>query len=86
MVGWIIGIVTSFVTIATLVVSVLTYKYARQSDKKRIKDELARKEAMLKRMKSHDFWMGMSQGVANTIIPQVKVLEAEIEELKRQLK
>lgn len=82
----VIGIVTLLVAIATLFVSWRAYKYARQSDQKRIKNELARKEAMLKRMRSHDFWMGMNQGVANTIIPQVKVLEAEIEELKRQLR
>lgn len=81
-----ISIVTLLVAIATLVVSCLAYKYARQSDKKRMKDELARKEAMLKRINRHDFWVGMNQGVANTIFPKIKVLEAEIEELKRQLK
>lgn len=81
----IIGIITLLVAVATLYVSYITYRYARNSDKKRIKDELARKEALLNRMKKHDFWMGMSQGVANTIFPKQKLLEAEIEELKKQL-
>ena len=81
-----INIIILIVGIATLVVSILAYRYARQSDKKRIKDELARKEAMLARMNRHDFWIGMNQGVANTLFPKIKVLEAEIEELKRQLK
>ena len=82
----IVGIITLLVAIATLCVSYISYRYAKQSDQKRIKNELARKEALLNRMKKHDFWMGMNQSVANTIYPQKKLLEAEIEELKRQLR
>ncbi len=80
-----VGIITLLVAVATLYVSYITYNYAKQSDKKRKKEELALKEAMLKRMKSYDFWSGMNQNVANTIFPKIKVLEAEINELKRQL-
>lgn len=82
----IVGIITLLIAIATLYVSYKTYRYAQQSDKKRIKDELARKEAILRRINSGGFWAGMNQNVANTIFPKIKILEAEIEELKRQLK
>lgn len=82
----ILTVITLLIAFATLVVSALAFRYTRKSDKKRIKDELARKEAMLKKMNSHEFWVGMNQSVANTLFPQKKILEAEIEELRRQVK
>ena len=45
----IIGIITLLVAIAAFVVSWLAYRYTRNSDRKRVKDELARKEAILRR-------------------------------------
>lgn len=78
--------ITLFVAVATLVVSVLAYRYARQSDRKRIKDELARKEAKLQSIVNHGFTMGLSQAEWNAIKPIKQMLEAEIIELKSQLK
>lgn len=82
----IVGIIALLVASATLYVSYNTYRYTIQIEQRRKRDELARKEAMLRKMSSHDFWIGMSQGVANTIFPQKKILESEIEELKRQIR
>ena len=81
-----VEILTLIVAVVTLFVTCLSLYYNYRSNKKRKREELARKEALLNRMKMHDFWMGMNQSVANTIFPQKKLLEAEIEELKRQLK
>ncbi len=81
-----VEILTLIVAIATLFVTCFSLWYNYRSNKKRKKEELARKEALLNRMEMHDFWIGMNQSVANTIFPQKKLLEAEIEELKRQLK
>jgi len=40
--GLIVGIINLLVAVATLVVSYITYRYARKSDKKRKADELQR--------------------------------------------
>lgn len=86
MVELLIGITTLAVAIATLYFSVAAYRYARKSDQKRIKDDLARKEAMLKSITEHGFIMGLSQGEYNAIKPKIAMLEADIKELKKQLR
>ena len=81
----IIGIITLLVAIAAFVVSWLAYRYTRNSDRKRVKDELARKEAILRRMNDRFFTMGMEYTVAERMRVEKSLLEVEIEELKKQL-
>lgn len=79
----VIGIITLLVAIATLYVSYITYRYARNSDKKRIKDEIALKQVELNILSSTTHFTD-STTMNNTMIRQ-SVLKDEIELLKKQL-
>ncbi len=81
----IIAIVTLLVSIATLYVSYITYRYAKMSDRKRIKGEIKCKEALLRTMNDRFFLEGMDYTVADRMRAEKKLLEVEIEELKKQL-
>ena len=76
---------TLIVAIATFIVTCLAYRYARKSNKKRIKDELSRKEALLRTMNNNYFMMGLDHTVADRMRAEKSLLEAEIEQLKKQL-
>ena len=78
--GW-----TLIVSGLTLIVTWLSYKYVRKSDKKRIKDELARKEALLRTMNDRFFMMGVDHTVADKLRAEKALLEVEIEQLRKQL-
>ena len=82
----IIGIITLFVAIATLYVSVITYRYAKTSDKKRKREELARKQAILDSFDAPFAMYGLDHTVADQMRMKKTMLEVEIEELKRQLR
>lgn len=79
----IIGIITLLVAIATLYVSYIAYRYIRTSDKKRVKEEIARKEAELNILSSTTHFID-STTMNNTMIRR-SVLENEINILKKQL-
>ncbi len=84
-VSLVIGFITLLVAVATYRISKKAYDYARMSDKKRIKDELARKKALLRAMNDRFFLEGMDYTVADRMRAEKKLLEVEIEELKKQL-
>lgn len=80
-----IDLLTLIVSIATFIVACFTYRYSRNSDKKRLLNEIAGKEAKLQRMSHPHFMMGMDHTVAERMIAEKTLLEVEIEELKKQL-
>jgi ABC-type transport system involved in cytochrome bd biosynthesis fused ATPase/permease subunit len=85
MVEWIsFNSIAMIVSIATLVVTCLSYRYNRQCEKRRKKEIIARKQAKLKAIdfasRHGDFTI-----VQNYMV-QKAALEAEIEELKQSEK
>lgn len=90
MVEWIktyntIEVWTLIVAVATFIVTCLSYRYARRSDKRRIKSEIARKQALLNTLSDRFTTMGVDHTVADSMRVQQRLLDAEIEELKLQL-
>lgn len=81
-----VGIITLLVSIATLYVSYITYRYAKQSDQKRKREELARKQALLDSFDAPFAMCGLDHTVADQMRMKQNMLKIEIEELKRQLK
>lgn len=78
--GW-----TLIVAIATLVVSLCSYIYSRKSDKRRIKSEIARKQALIDKMDDQFTTMGVDHAVADNIRVQKMLLRAELEQLKEEV-
>lgn len=95
-----IGIITLIVAIATLVVAFATFiisrrsldvakrsmKNAQDSERKRLLNEIASKEARLKAMEDSTRYGGMDAGMMGTMMTHREMLKAEIEQLKHQLK
>ena len=77
----IISVATLVVAIAAYVVTKHSYKYAKDSEIKRLKNLIENKEAQLKSTE-----MLMRNMATNDAIIQRRMLEAEIEQLKLQLK
>ncbi len=77
----IISVATLVVAIAAYVVAKRSYKYAKDSEIKRLKNLIENKEAQLKSTE-----MLMRNMATNDAIIQRRMLEAEIEQLKLQLK
>ena len=75
---------TLLVGIATLVVTILSYKYNRRKDKMQIENLIASKEAQL-----HAIEMSLKAGFNvqeyGSLDMQVSSLRAEIEQLKKQV-
>lgn len=76
---------TLIVAIATFIVSCLAYRYSRKSAKRRIESELARKRAQYKALDNRFGMMGVDHTVADSIRVQRMMLQAEIEELEKQV-
>lgn len=95
-----IGIITLIVAIATLIVAFATFiisrrsldvakrsmKNAQESERQRLLNEIASKEARLKAMEDSTRYGGMDGGMMGTMITHREMLKAEIEQLKQQLK
>jgi hypothetical protein len=81
-----VGIITLFVAIATLYVSFITYRYTKQSDKKRKIEELARKQALLDSFNKPYAMFGLDSTVSDQMRMKQNMLKVEIEELKKQLR
>lgn len=79
----VVGIITLLVAIATLYVSYITYRDARKSDKKRIKEEIACKQAELNILNSTTHFIDST--TMNNVMIRKSVLQNEIEVLKKQL-
>lgn len=75
---------TLVVGLAALVVAILSYRYNRNKDKKQLKSLIESKEAQL-----HNMEMGMKVGINaqeyDKLYPSISSLQAEIEQLKKQL-
>ena len=78
--GW-----TLIVAIATLAVSICSYLYYRKSDKRRIKSEIARKQAIFEQMEDRFTTMGVDHTVLDNVRVQKMLLQAEIEQLKKEV-
>lgn len=72
---------TLMVTIVTLIVAICSYKYTKESEKKRLKNILENKEAQLKSFNGNIKYIA-DDSVKTTAV----MLEAEIKQLKQQLK
>ena len=95
-----IGIITLIVAIATLIVAFATFiisrcsldvakrsmKNAQDSERKRLLNEIASKEARLKAIGDSTRYGGMDAGMMGTMMTHREMLKAEIEQLKQQLK
>ena len=77
----IISVATLFVAIAAYVVARRSHKYAKESEKKRLKNLIARKEAQLESFKGN-----LKYTADDYVKTKAVMLEAEIEQLKQQLK
>lgn len=85
--NWILSLInlevlTFVAALASVIVSICAYRYAKKSDKKRLKTLIASKEAQLEAMES-----SMSHGMIEasqigTLLTQKAMLQAEIEKLK----
>jgi|GEM_PF-1104988 uncharacterized protein YpmS len=82
----IISIATLIVAIAAYVVARRSYKYAKESEKRNILNQIASKEAQAEAI-DNAIRRGMyDNGMVRTMMTQKSMLEAEIEQLKQQLK
>ncbi len=78
-------VLTLLVAVATLIVSILAYRFARKSNKQNKNDLIASKEAQLKAMEQSTQYGGVSSSEAGTIRMNIAALQAEIEQLKKSL-
>lgn len=82
----IISVATLVVAIAAYVVAKRSYKYAKDSEKRNIMTQISSKEAQAEAINSA-LRRGMyDNGMVRTMMTQKSMLEAEIEQLKQQLK
>ena len=79
-----IGLLTLIVAIATLFVSVLTYRFTRNRHKKHIKSLIKSKQAQLEELESYQR-SGFSLSVMENINGNIPSLKADIEQLKEEL-
>lgn len=80
----IVATATLVITYRTLVISKRAYNYARESDKDKIRKELAIKEAQLRALNDMSrFPLEVTAGHSNMI--QRAALEAEVNRLKQML-
>ena len=79
-----IDILTLIVAIATFIVTCLAYRYTRRSNKKQLRNLIARKQAQLTAMEESMRW-GVEHSAASHLRVETAALRAEIEELKSQL-
>lgn len=77
----IISVATLVVAIAAYVVAKRSYKYAKDSEIKRLKNLIENKEAQLKSTEELMRFMATDEAMYRS-----KMLKAEIEQLKQQLK
>ena len=79
-----IDVLTLIVAIATFIVTCLAYRYARRSDKRKLRNLIARKRAKLKGMEEGLRW-GVEVSAAAHLRVEMAALRSEIEELENQL-
>ena len=77
----IISVATLIVAIAAYVVARRSYKYAKESEKRNISNKIASKEAQLESFKGN-----LKYTADDYVKTKAVMLEAEIEQLKQQLK
>ncbi len=80
-----IDVLTLLVAVATLIVSILAYRYARKSNKQSKINLIASKEAQLDAMEQSTQYGGVSSSEIGTIRMNIAALQAEIEQLKKSL-
>lgn len=80
-----IEISTLVSAIVGTVVAILNYMYTRKSDKRRISSEIARKQAILEQMEDRFTTMGVDHTVWDNLRVQKMLLQAEIEQLKKEV-
>ena len=71
---------------SSLDVAKRSMKNAQESEKQRLLNEIASKEARLKAMEDSTRYGGMDGGMMGTMMTHEAMLKAEIEQLKQQLK
>ena len=76
---------TLIVAIATFIVTTCAYVFSRKSEKRRIKSEIKRKQAIIDSMEDRFAMMGVDHTVADSMRMQKMILHAEIEQLKKEL-
>ncbi|MBR4392350.1 MAG: hypothetical protein IKT08_09640 [Bacteroidales bacterium] len=84
LVSLVVGLLTLIVAVAALIVSILTYRYARRSNKQHIKEQIACKKAKMEALDSMPYY-GISFDVLQSFKIQKMQLGAEIEQLKMML-
>lgn len=75
---------TLLVSIATLFMTIKTYRYNRQSDKRHKLEKIKRKQAQLKAMEE-SLRYGVEHSAASHLRVEISGLKAEIEQLKSDL-
>ena len=80
-----IGLLTLVSAIVGTVVAILNYIYTRKIDKRRISSEIARKEAILHQMDDCFTTRGVDHTVWDNLRVQKMLLQAEIEQLKKEV-
>jgi hypothetical protein len=75
---------TLVVGVVTLLVTYLSYRYVRKSDKRNARNLLACKEAYMKELEQWNKLGGIPQDIKEKMVEKA-VLEKEIELLKKQL-
>lgn len=76
--------ITLAVGVATFIVTCLSYRYSRKSAKRQTLNLLKRKQAQLKAM-DESIHYGVEVSAASHLRVEMAALQAEIEELKKQL-
>ena len=76
--------ITLAVGVATFIVTCLSYRYSRKSAKRQTLNLLKRKQAQLKAM-DESIHYGVEISAASHLRVEMAALQAEIEELKKQL-
>ena len=80
-----VEVLTLIVAFATFIVSVLSYRYMRTSDKRKVRSLINNKTEQLKSLEDSTRF-GVSHTEAGSLRAQQAMLRAEIEQLKQQLK
>lgn len=78
-------VLTLLVAVATLIVSILAYRYNRRCNKQNKINLIASKEAQLKAMEQSTQYGGVSSSEIGTIRMNIAALQAEIDQLKKTL-
>lgn len=79
-----VGAWTLIVAVATLIVTIMSYRYTRKRDKKNKIEKIRRKQAQIQAMEEGLRW-GVEVSAASHLRVEIAGLKAELEQLKSEL-